>query len=708
MNNWIFKGFETPISLWIVILVLVAAIVLSIWSYRHVRVTKWQKFSLIALRILAFLALLVVLLNPVVQRVGTEVVRNHLPVLFDNSLSAGVSVGGYTGSDSYALARSVLRNIDTTTVQLLPFSFADEIQASHIDSLNLSGRETDIARALGTISELERDAKAIILFTDGQYNAGSDPRYVVDRISQPIFVIGIGDSTRSRDILIQNVVHPDIAYKDTRVPIEVMVANDGFSGQVTTVSLKSNDKVIDSKPIIFRSERSVQVVTFELPVETEGLRLFEAVVGPLKDEWTDRNNRVRFSIDVLDNRLRILLLSFEVHPDVKVVQSILEMDESIFSKSLTWIGGDRFINGPLPANSDTLDLIILYGFPHNQIPQRLLDRVGSLIAGTSYILAASPLFDPALAMRRLEGSIPLALPPVNSPFEVGISLTTAAREHPILNYEHPEYERVPRLYGHIRNLRPSPGAEVLMTANFRGAEVDAPLLVVRTVGSRRTAVLNLFGYYVWNLNSNPIIRNGIQDMIRNLILWTATQPDDRRLVINPIQRSFDSVESVKINAFLKDESGIQVSDGTINMELRREGDDATSYSLNNDGLGKYSIDIGELPEGVYNFEGAAFRGSREIDRRTGQFSVSENVVEFTNTQRNDPLLRDIASSSGGIYLSWNNADQLLTALEMLNLKIPGERLIAVDWYPYRRIGWFLLALLFLTSEWALRKYVALP
>ena len=197
-------------------------------------------------------------------------------------------------------------------------------------------------------------------------------------------------------------------------------------------------------------------------------------------------------------------------------------------------------------------------------------------------------------------------------------------------------------------------------------------------------------------------------MIRNLILWTATKPDDRRLVINPIQRSFDSVESVKINAFLKDESGIQVSDGTINMELRREGDDATSYSLNNDGLGKYSIDVGELPEGVYNFEGAAFRGSREIDRRTGQFSVSENVVEFTNTQRNDPLLRDIASSSGGIYLSWDNAEQLLTALEMLNLKIPGERLIAVDWYPYRRIGWFLLALLFLTSEWALRKYVALP
>lgn len=708
MNDWIFKGFETPVSVWLVLVLLIAGLGLAIWSYYHVQVTKSQKIGLIALRILAFLCLALVLLNPVIQRIGTEIVRNRLPVLFDNSLSSGLAVGEYQGAQSYAQAREVLRGIDTTTIRLLPFAFDNDLNPITVDSLDLSGRETDIAMALGTLSEFERDASAIILFTDGQFNAGRDPRFVVDRMSQPVFVIGLGDSTRSRDILIQNVVHPDIAYKDTRVPIEIMVANDGFTSQATTVSLRSGDRVIDSKPVIFRSERAVQAVTFELPVDSEGLRQFEAVVEPLQGEWTNRNNRVTFSIDVLDNRLRVLLLSFEVHPDVKVIQNLLEMDESIFSRSLTWIGGDRFINGPLPTNPDTLDLVILYGFPHNGVPQRLLDQVGSLISGTSYILGASPLFDPALAMRRLEGSIPLALPPVNSPFEVGITLNPAAREHPVLKYEHPEYERAPRLYGHIRNLRPAAGAEVLLTANFRGAEVDAPLLAVRTVGSRRAAVLNLFGYYVWNLNSNPIIRNGIQDLLRNLILWTASQPDDRRLVVNPIRRSFDSIDPVIINAFLKDESGLQVSDGTVNLELRREGGESTSYSLNNDGLGKYSVNIGQLPEGLYSFDAVAFRGSREIDRRNGQFSVSENVVEYTNTHRNDPLLRDIASSSGGVYLSWDEAGDLLGHLATLQLQTPNERQVAFDWYPYRRIGWFLLALAFLTTEWVIRKYLAMP
>lgn len=120
------------------------------------------------------------------------------------------------------------------------------------------------------------------------------------------------------------------------------------------------------------------------------------------------------------------------------------------------------------------------------------------------------------------------------------------------------------------------------------------------------------------------------------------------------------------------------------------------------------MNIGQLPEGLYNFEAAAFRGSREIDRRNGQFSVSENVIEYTNTYRNDPLLRDIASSSGGSYLSWDEADELLVQLASLQLQNPSERQVAFDWYPYRRIGWFLLALVFLTTEWVIRKYLAMP
>lgn len=706
----IFKGFESPLPAWLLVIFVAGCIALAVWSYWKVSLPNRQKALLITLRAVAFILLLMVLFNPTFQRVGMEVVKHRVAVLMDNSLSSGLELGQYRGDSSYSQARSVLADIDTTEIKLLSFGFDRVLNPTVSDSLALDGRETDIALAIGTVAEIERDARAIVLFTDGQFNAGRDPRFVADRLNQPLFIVGLGDSTRVRDLVLQDVIHPATAYKDTRVPIEIMIANDGFQGSTVEVRLQSGGATLETKTVNLRSERSVQSVPFEILLDTEGLRQFEAVVTPLDGEWTTRNNRFSFSIDVLDNRLRVLLLSFEVHPDVKVIQSVLDGDESVVSRSLTWLNGDRFLGGALPANADTVDLVIVHGFPHGGIPNRVTDQVLALMGQTSYVLAASPLFDPALAMRRLEGSIPLSLPPVNSPFEVGVIVNPTAREHPILNYEHPEYERAPRLFGHIRNLSPSPGAEMLLRASFRGADVQAPLLVVRTVGSRRTAVLNLFGYYVWSLNSSPVLRDAVHDLLRNIVVWTATKPDDRLLAIDPVKRSFDSGDPVMFNAFLKDESGLQVADGVINLDLRRTGDDETqTFTLQNDGLGKYSLDVGALPEGLYEFEAAALRGSREIDRRSGQFSVTESVVEYANTQRNDALLRDLAVSTGGAFVTWEEADQIPGLLaQRPELQEPEQRQVAIDWYPYRNIGWFLLALLLLTAEWLIRRFSAMP
>jgi hypothetical protein len=324
------------------------------------------------------------------------------------------------------------------------------------------------------------------------------------------------------------------------------------------------------------------------------------------------------------------------------------------------------------------------------------------------MLAATPLFDPALAMSSLQSSIPLALPPINSPFEIGLRTNISTKDHPVMRFEQPDYDRAPRLYSHIRNINAVPGSEILIRANFRGADLEAPVLVTRTIGSKRTAVLNLFGYYSWNLSTNPLVRNGIQDLLRNLVVWTATKPDDRKLIITTTRRGYDSVDPVILNAFLKDESGLQVTDGIVNLELSSENELKTSYSFINNGLGKYSLNLGTLPQGLYSYNAVAYRGSRELDRRSGQFTVSENVVEYQNTFRNESLLKDLSAATGGNYYSWDESELLYNTLNSSDFRKQEYKDVAFDWYPYRRITWFMLALVFLTAEWVIRKYVALP
>lgn len=707
-NQWIFKGFETPLPIWLIVVLLLISIVLAIWSYSNLSITKSHKITLSTLRSLGLIFLILVLLNPVFQRINKERLKSQIAILFDNSLSADISLGDYSGKTSYQQSIEFLSQIDTNFVQLIYYGFDANLFPTKPDSILLRGRETDIAKAIGTISELKRDAKAIILFSDGQFTTGQDPRFVTDRLSIPIFTVGLGDTLRKRDIYIQDIIHPEVAYKDTPFIVEVIFSHNGFMNSKSKLSLKLGNKIIASKEIELIAERSVQSVNFEIYPENEGLQQFEVQIEPLNGEWTNVNNQGRFAVDVLDNKLRVLMVSFEIHPDVKVIQQVLDSDASITHRSITWLGNDRFISGPLPANSDTLDLILLFGYPHSGIPSNVRNQVNSLLSSSSYILAASPLFDPALAMNSLQNSIPLSLPSINSPFEIGLRPNLIAKDHPILKFEQPDYDRAPRVYSHIRNINAVPGSEVLFKASFKGADLDSPVLVVRSIGSRRTSVLNMFGYYSWNLSTNPLVRNGIQDLIRNLILWTATKADDRKLTISPVKREFDSFDPVIINAFLKDESGLQVSDGMININISSEDGQTSSFNLNNDGLGKYSINLGNLPQGLYSFDARAIRGSRELDRRSGQFTISENVVEYQTTYRNEALLKDIAAASGGSYHPWNESSSLINAINAPEFKKQEYRDVAFDWHPYRRIAWFLLAICFFTIEWILRKYVALP
>lgn len=707
-NQWIFKGFETPLPLSFIIVLLIVSIALAFWSYASVNIKRSHKLILSSLRSIGFIFLVLVLLNPVIQRITKERLKSKIVVLFDNSLSTTISLGKYEGKTSFNQSVSFLSQIDTNYVELDYFGFDASVFQSNYDSISSTGRNTDIAKAISTISELKRDANAIILFSDGQFTTGQDPRFVVDRLSIPIFTVGLGDTVRNRDVYIQDVIHPDIAYKNSPFIVEVIVNHNGFMNSKSRLSLKLGTSTIESKDVEFQADRSVQSVRFEINPVNEGLQQFEVQIDPLPGEWTQLNNDRRFAVDVLDNKLRVLLISFEVHPDSKVLQQVLESDATITHRSITWLGSNRFLNGPIPANTDTLDVLLLYGYPHAGIPSNIRNQVNNLLSSSSYILAASPLFDPALAMSSLQNSIPLSLPSTNSPFEIGLRQNMTTKDHPILKFEHPDYTRAPRVYSHIRNISAIPGSEVLFKANFRGADLDAPVLIIRSIGSRRTSVLNMFGYYSWNLSTNPLVRNGIQDLLRNLIVWTSTKPDDRKLIINPLKREFDSIDPVILNAFLKDDSGIQVTDGIINLTVSDQDGQNTSYTLNNDGLGKYSLNLGELPQGLYSFDARAIRGTRELDRRTGQFTVSENVIEYQKTFRNEVLLKDLATVSDGLYLPWNESNQLKNVIHSADFRKEEYRDLAFDWYPYRRIAWFLLAISFFTAEWLLRKYFALP
>lgn len=111
-----------------------------------------------------------------------------------------------------------------------------------------------------------------------------------------------------------------------------------------------------------------------------------------------------------------------------------------------------------------------------------------------------------------------------------------------------------------------------------------------------------------------------------------------------------------------------------------------------------------MPAGQWQFSATASRSDRELDTRSGSFSISEVVREFIHTIRNEEVLRQIAVLSSGAYLPYESISELRALLQReIGFDEQEERLsrsLPVNRHPF----WFIVVLVLLAAEWAVRKY----
>ncbi|MDX1617470.1 MAG: hypothetical protein R3224_01705 [Balneolaceae bacterium] len=707
--DFVFQGFQSGLPSWLYFVLIAATIGLAWWSYKGIQTIRpFYRYTLIALRSAVFLILLVLLLNPFFKSESIRFEKPAIMVMFDNSSSISVQKGDYRGDETYRDLVSELNFENRDRLDFRFFSVDNDVNpVESPDSLTLDGSETNLYNAVEIIHNNQRDARTAILFTDGIFNKGRNPVFLSRELEIPIFTIALGDTSRQRDLVVQDIVTSASGYLNTAHPVEVNVLNQGFGQEPFQVQLKSGDEIIQSRTVNPTTATSSHTVTFQLDLSEEGLQQYEIEIPEKQGEWTAANNIQPFSIEVLDDKQSILSLAFEIHPDVRLVRSLLLQDENTQLSTRTWLDGNRFIRGDLSLDADTLDLLLLHGYPGRGASRRVVEHLEQLTERVPAILFSTPRStgnspDGAATL------FPIFSAETASPVEVNIVPIIESTEHPIMELPEVSYERVPSVYAPIRRLEVNPGATVLFNSLFQGVDTGQPVIAIQQVGNFRRAQLNAHGWYRIAQSTNPQARAFIESLIYNIVSWTATQPDNRRLKIQPTQKIFTGNETVSFNAFLTNESGDIEDDGVITVTISGEEIETRLYNMNNIGDGQYRLDIGALPEGIYRFEATAQKGNRTIDTQSGEFSVSGSNVEYVNTTRNDDLLRRIADATGGGFHTYETAGGIWEEMNERGLLDREQRSITNLFYPYQHAFWFILAIVLLGSEWLLRKYVALP
>jgi hypothetical protein len=701
------RGIETPEQILLLILSLAASLLFAWWTYRDTpNLSPVRTGILILLRGLAVFILILLLFNPVLRRTQILIEKPVIGILLDNSKSVALEKGEYRGETSYKEALDPLVLNDTSDVSYRFYSFDHQTQRI-FGQPDLTGSTTDINQAFSDILQAEPDMKGLIIYSDGIFNRGRDPVYTMSGLQIPVISVGLGDTTHIRDIVVRNINLNDVGYRNTITPITGEILNDGFPDIDFEVQLRNDGEIVDRKTVTTTDSRSVFSVQFNVELTETGLQLYEIYIPEIPGEWTTSNNRAGGTIEVLDDQLRVKHIAFEIHPDAGAVRNLLATDETIRLSTLNWFGGDSFTGGELSARLDTLDLVVLHGFPNRQIPQTIYENIIRLMDEVPVILFSTPDMDHQLLTSDLGNRLPVMKTMAAPAADVQLRIHDDTSDHPVMDLPPIDIQRSPVLRAPVSGVEASLGSNVLFNAGYRNEDTNSPVIALRTITNNRIAHINAFGLYRWLQSTNENYSGYMTNLLNNIVKWTSNIPDNRLLTIEPLRPVFDESEQIRFEATLRNESGILEQDALIEISIRSDENVTGTYTMTNRGLGRYSLEIPSVPAGSYSFETIAKKGNTILDEESGNFSVNETNLEYLDLMRNDALLQSISLQSGGRYLTFNEATELPSVLRELDLLRATETELISNKPLYQSPIWFILVVLLLTSEWIIRKSSAL-
>ncbi|WP_445665038.1 hypothetical protein [Fodinibius sp. AD559] len=678
------------------------------WSYSNIKkIGTLYNYTLIALRSCVYFILLLLLVNPFFKTEETYFEPANILVLLDNSASTQIDKKIYQGSKSYTKLLEELGLSDDTNVNYQIYKVGSKVEQTEIDSLTFDDDQTNITSGIEAIRASQNEASAALLISDGIYTTGKNPIYETSDIDIPIFSIGLGDTTFQKDVLVSSISTNSSGYLNSTQSVNTTINSKGFEGSTIPVHLKKGNEVLSEKVIIPEIRNSSQQVSFDLLLEQEGLQQYEIHIPTLSDEWTSANNTQRFTVDVQDAKQQILSLALEIHPDVRFVRSLLSTDENTELVNRTWLKGDNFIEGDFSSVTDSLDLAVIHGYPITGVPAKIKEKLEMIGDEVPLLIIASPRFSPQQFEQDVT-ALPVDITGNLNYGQIDLRLEPQKSGHPITELPAVTYDQLPNLMAPLEHISTASYADMLFSSTYRGESIQKPVVVAHELGNKRHLFVTAYNWYRFQQDQNQEIQAFVKQLWQNMISWTATDPDNELLDIQPQQDAFSGSNPIIIDAYLKNERGQNESDANITISISSDTLDGRMYSMENRDNGNYRLSIPPMPEGVYSFKAIAQKGERTLDTERGEFSVDASNAEYIDINRNEQLLRQIAQNTGGQYVPFDSVNGFWNKLKEKGLLDRQEQVETNFFYLYQHVGWFILVIILLCSEWILRKYLSLP
>jgi uncharacterized membrane protein len=695
----------------------------------HLARTTW--FLLTPKAIVAAL-LFLALLDPAWRASRPRSDGDKVLVLVDASSS--MDVRDSTEGTRAARAQDLLDRLESRLGALVNFDVqAFDTDVHEVDAPKAKGvRGTDLGKVLAGLAQRgDLSAyQAVVLLTDG----GDEPVHAARLPGVPLFVAGVGtDPSTWNDVALADVDAP--AAVEERMPFEVTAdviarsADSEFAAGLKSVPVTLKEQVgpawqaVASQTVDLRAARAR--VSFRVPSQKDvASRNFRLEVAPVPGELSTLNNERSFTVDVRKKSFYVLLFSRKLDWDFALLRRELQQDPAIKITALFRTGekllrvegdrqeGDAALATGLPADVKTLNLykcIIVGSFPADDLDVPRQEALRKYVEGGGSVVFlggpdsfgrggydSTPLA-PLIPwhMSRAEGEImtgrfPVMVPPHATDHAAMTAVAKTLKQ-----------ARSPVLFSVNPVGKPRTGAVSLLDVSV--GELSVPVIALQRYGSGQTLGIATNTLWRWGRMEGEV-RQAYHQFWQHAVRYlSGVYEGNRFLIVKWDRDSYRPSEAA--------EATLQVIGRSAQGQLRFTG----SVTHGKETLklpiepvpgseGAYRTKVFFPDRGEYLVRLEALAGFERVDAYERTFRVAPTRNEGARLEVDHAFLDDLAGRSGGAYAPEEDFHRLIDRLRARLLTGSVEtdvRLVEAG------AGFFMVLLLVLTAEWAVRRWLNL-
>jgi len=714
---------------------------------------RWHRNILLGLRVAALFGLLLYYLHPQWEHL---IGSSRVVVLIDTSASmANRDVDGdKTRLDATLdwLEQSEIISKLSHKHDVVCLSFSETVQELSLPVIP-DGSATALGEVLFDTLQRERGQPlaGIVLMTDGGHNTGRSldvPLETAARLRIPIYSIGVGQTQPPLNYRVGTLNLPDRVVPNdpfiVKVPIEMIGgAEQAAANNVVQVELLLDNTKIDSKEITFTADGTVET-SFNVRIAEPGKRRLTVEIIPPQEDHIPDDNRQQIEVDVVDKKDRILLFASAPNRDYQFICAQINRDKTMsVDVYLPWSqagmsqNADKILDKFPSSRSEMSEYDVMMAFdPHwRELSPEQIDILEHWVArqGGGLVLFAGQIHQADIitgwvteqGMDKIRAMYPVEFLARQASFDHRYHAGAVA--HPLKFSRAGEsaeflritdeqgnntnfWHRFAGFYGFfaVKGVKPtattlaSSGAPETMGKDDGVTGGRGALIVEQFYGAGR--VVYFGSSELWRLRrvEEKVFEQIVTKIVRYVGQGRLQRESDRGTLTTDKQRySMGSMAQIRITASDPQLNPLTLPSlpvevlsplGTLRM---------ADVMLDLNVPGAYQTYLPMDIEGTWTIKWSIPDSAQTIER-TVQVQMSD--LERENPNRNEPLLQEIADTSGGVYFdSFESAERLPDRINVRSHRAVVDETAGQDFLYYLLLA--ICAALFL--EWTLRRLMRL-